>query len=222
VLVTGGSSGLGAATVAAVTAAGGRALVLDRVPPGADVEHELVDLADRDAVEAAVGRLAARAEGLDAVVTAAGIDRCGPLGEVAAAEWERVLAVNLLGTVSVVRTALPHLERSGGTVVTVASTLGFRAFPDATAYCASKFAVVGFTRALAAELRGRVRVTLLVPGGMQTAFFDDRPEQYRPGPDAKLNRPEDVARAVLVALAQPPGCELRELVVTSSEESSWP
>jgi NAD(P)-dependent dehydrogenase (short-subunit alcohol dehydrogenase family) len=222
VLVTGGSSGLGAATVAAVTAAGGRPLVLDRVPPGADVEHELVDLADRDVVEAAVGRLAARAEGLDAVVTAAGIDRCGPLAAVPAAEWERVLAVNLLGTVSVVRTALPHLERSRGTVVTVASTLGFRAFPDATAYCASKFAVVGFTRALAAELRGRVRVTLLVPGGMQTPFFDDRPEQYRPGPDAKLNRPEDVARAVLVALAQPPGCELRELVVTSSEESSWP
>ena len=222
VLVTGGSSGLGAATVAAVRAAGGRPVVLDRVQPGDDTEHELADVADRAAVEAAVESLAARAGGLDAVVTAAGIDRCGTLAEVPAQEWEKVVAVNLLGTVSVVRAALPHLVRSTGTVVTVASTLGVKAVSDATAYCASKFGVVGFTRALTAELKGRVRVTLLVPGGMQTAFFDDRTEQYRPGPDAKLNRPEDVAGAVLTALSQPAGCEMRELVVTSSEESSWP
>jgi NADP-dependent 3-hydroxy acid dehydrogenase YdfG len=202
--------------------AGGRPLVLDRVVPAADVEHEIVDVADRPAVEGAVAALAERAGGLDAVVTAAGIDRCGTLSDVPADEWEKVVAVNLLGTVSTVRAALPHLERSNGTVVTVTSTLGMRAVSDATAYCAAKFGVVGFTRALTAELKGRVRVTLLVPGGMHTAFFDDRTEQYRPGPDAKLNRPEDVAANVLVALTQPPGCEIRELVVTSSEESSWP
>jgi len=222
VLVTGGSSGLGAATVEAVRDAGGRPLVLDRVPPVDGVEHVVVDLVDRPAVEAAVDHLAAQAGGIDGVLTAAGIDRCGALADVPADEWERVLQVNLLGTVSTVRAALPHLQRSGGTVVTVASTLGMKAVADATAYCASKFGVVGFTRALAAETKGRVRVTLLVPGGMQTAFFDDRSEQYRPGPDAKLNRPEDVARSVLVALTQPAGCEIRELVVTSSEESSWP
>jgi NADP-dependent 3-hydroxy acid dehydrogenase YdfG len=57
---------------------------------------------------------------------------------------------------------------------------------------------------------------------MRTAFFDDRTEQYKPGPDASLNRPEDVAEAVLFALAQPAGCELRELVITPAEEPSWP
>ncbi|HEV3504815.1 MAG TPA: SDR family oxidoreductase, partial [Actinomycetes bacterium] len=132
------------------------------------------------------------------------------------------VAVNLLGTAAVVRAALPWLERSGGRVVTVASTLGLRALPDATAYCASKFGVVGFTRALAAETAGRIGVTLLIPGGMHTAFFDGRPEQYKPAPDAKLNRPEDVAQAVLFALCQPPGCEVRELMVSPSTESSWP
>lgn len=222
VLVTGGASGLGAAVVDAVRAAGGRPVVLDRVAPDTDVEHEVVDVTDRAAVERAVEAAAARAGGIDAVVTAAGIDRCGTLAEVPAEEWEKVVAVNLLGTVSVVRAALPHLVAARGTVVTVASTLGVKAVSDATAYCASKFGVVGFTRALTAELKGRVRVTLLVPGGMHTAFFDDRAEQYRPGPDAKLNRPQDVAATVLVALTQPEGCEVRELVVTSSEESSWP
>jgi NADP-dependent 3-hydroxy acid dehydrogenase YdfG len=57
---------------------------------------------------------------------------------------------------------------------------------------------------------------------MQTHFFDDRDEQYKPGPDAKLNHPEDVAAAVVFALRQPPGCEVRELVVCPSEEPSWP
>jgi NAD(P)-dependent dehydrogenase (short-subunit alcohol dehydrogenase family) len=208
--------------VAVVRDAGGRPVVLDRVAPEDGIEHEIVDVAVRSDVEAAVAASAERAGGLDAVVAAAGIDRCGALADVPAEEWERVIAVNLLGTASVVRAAVPHLQRSNGTVVTVASTLGLKAVSDATAYCASKFAVVGFTRALTAELKGRVRVTLLVPGGMQTAFFDDRAEQYRPGPDAKLNSPHDVAAAVLMALVQPAGCEIRELVITSSEESSWP
>ena len=82
--------------------------------------------------------------------------------------------------------------------------------------------MVGFTRALAAELAGSVGVTLLIPGGMRTAFFDDRDEQYRPGPDAVLNDPADVAGAVLFALRQPPGCAIRELVVCAERESSYP
>jgi NAD(P)-dependent dehydrogenase (short-subunit alcohol dehydrogenase family) len=222
VLVTGGASGLGAATVEAVASAGGRPLVLDLVPPPAEVDYSIVDLADGRAAETAVRELAEAAGGLDAVVTAAGIDRCGQLGDVIADEWERVIAVNLLGTVAVVRAALPYLERARGRVVTVASTLGLRAVSDATAYCASKFGVVGFTRALAAETAGRVGVTLLVPGGMSTAFFDDRDERYKPPPDAKLNSAENAARAVLAALVQPAGSEIRELVVCASEEPSWP
>jgi NAD(P)-dependent dehydrogenase (short-subunit alcohol dehydrogenase family) len=222
VLVTGGASGLGAALVDAVLGAGGQPYVLDKAPPRQGVDHVLVDLADPRAAERAVTQIVARAGGLDAVVTAAGVDACGPLEGVAAEDWERVVAVNLVGTVAVVRAALPYLRQSHGGVVTVASTLGLRALPEATAYCASKFGVVGFTRALAAETAGRVGVTLLIPGGMHTAFFDGREEKYRPPADAKLNHPEDVAQAILFALGQPPGCEVRELVVTPSAETSWP
>jgi NAD(P)-dependent dehydrogenase (short-subunit alcohol dehydrogenase family) len=222
VIVTGGSSGLGAAVARAVEKRGGTPVVLDRQPPPFEAEHVLVDVADRPAVAAAVERVAADRGRLTAVVTAAGIDRCGRLEDVPTDEWEHVIAVNLLGTAAVVRAALPHLERVGGRVVTVASTLGLRPVADATAYCASKFGVVGFTRALAAETAGRVGVTLLVPGGMQTHFFDDRTEQYKPGPDAVLNAPEHVAEAVVFALSQPRGCEVRELVVCPSGETSWP
>jgi NADP-dependent 3-hydroxy acid dehydrogenase YdfG len=222
VLVTGAASGLGAAVAQAVEKAGGTPVLLDRVVPAFEADHEIVDLADGGAAEAAVARVIERHPDLAAVVTAAGTDACGRLEDVSADDWERVIQVNLLGTVAVVRAAVPTLAANGGRVVTVASTLGLRALSDATAYCASKFGVVGFTRSLAVELAGRVGVTLLIPGGMQTAFFDSRDERYKPPADAKLNRPEDVADAVLFALRQPPGCEVRELVVCPSLETSWP
>jgi NAD(P)-dependent dehydrogenase (short-subunit alcohol dehydrogenase family) len=223
ILITGGSSGLGAATAAAVQAAGGTPLVLDRVEPETAVTFEQVDLGDSAAATAAVDAVVKAAGGqLNGVFTAAGIDSCGPLDQVPVADWERVIRVNLLGTAAVVRAALPYLKRSHGRVVTCASTLGIKAVSDATAYCASKFGVVGFTRALATETAGEVGVTLLIPGGMHTHFFDSRTEQYKPPPDAKLNAPADVAAAVVFALSQPAGCELRELVICSSTESSWP
>jgi NAD(P)-dependent dehydrogenase (short-subunit alcohol dehydrogenase family) len=222
VAVTGGASGLGRAVAAAVARAGGTPVVLDLAAPDDDHDHEVVDLADTAAAEAAVHRVAERHGGLHGIVTAAGIDACGRLVDVPRERWERVIAVNLLGTVAVVRAALPHLEASRGRVVTVASTLGWRALSDATAYCASKFGVVGFTRGLMAEVGGQVGVTLLLPGGMQTAFFDDRPAQYRPGEDAVLAPPAQVAEAALFALTRPPGVDVREMMVSVSSEPSWP
>ena len=232
VLVTGGASGLGAAVVAAVQADGGTPIVLDRTAPLPAAPHEpaaenvpehiVVDLSDREVAEGAVREAADRLGGLDAVVTCAGTDACGKLEDIPGKDWDRVIAVNLLGTAAVVRAALPSLVESHGKVVTVASTLGLRALSDATAYCASKFGVVGFTRALQVEMQGKVGVTMLVPGGMSTAFFDDRDPQYKPGEDAQLNDPANVAAAALFALKQPPGCEVRELLITPSTEPSWP
>ncbi|WFE43883.1 SDR family oxidoreductase [Verrucosispora sp. WMMD1129] len=222
VLVTGGSSGLGAAVVAAVAAAGGQPLVLDRQAPADGVPWAECDLADTRRAEAATRELAERVGGLDAVVTAAGIDVPGRLADVPGETWDRIVAVDLLATAAVIRAALPFLTESRGTVVTVASTLGIKAVSDATAYCAAKFGVVGFTRALAAELAGTVGVTLLVPGGMRTAFFDERDPQYRPGADAILNDPADTAAAIMFALSQPAGCAIREMVVCADQETSYP
>ena len=222
VLVTGGASGLGAAVAAAVAREGGTPVVLDRQPPADGHAWEEVDLARPREAEATVRRVAERHGGLDAVVTAAGTDACGDILDVDPDAWDRVVLVNLLGTAAVVRAALPDLRRSRGRVVTVASTLGLRALPAATAYCASKFGVVGFTRALAAEMGDAIGVTLLLPGGMRTHFFDDRPDQFKPGEDQHLNDPEDVARSVIFALRQPAGCDLRELMVAPAGEPSWP
>ena len=222
VIVTGGASGLGAAVADRLLADGAAVTVLDRRAPRETMASVEVDLADGRATEEAVTQVAKQGDGIWAVVTCAGVDVPGRLEDVDAEVWERTVAVNLLGTAAVVRAALPWLRAVHGRVVTVASTLGHRAVSDATAYCASKFGVVGFTRALTAELKGEVGVTMLTPGGMQTAFFDEREERYKPPADLELCDPAQVADAVAFALTRPPGCEVRQLVFTPSNESSWP
>ncbi|GIF13818.1 SDR family oxidoreductase [Actinoplanes teichomyceticus] len=223
VIVTGGSSGLGAAVVDGVLKAGGRPFVIDRQAPRGDIPWVECDLADTRAAEQATRKAIELAGGaVDAVVTAAGFDVPGALEDVPGPVWDRIVAVDLLATAAVIRAALPELKSAHGGVVTVASTLGIKAVSDATAYCAAKFGVVGFTRALAAELAGQVNVTLVIPGGMRTKFFDEREERYKPGPDAKLNDPGNVADAILFALQQPAGCSVRELIIAGETETSYP
>jgi NAD(P)-dependent dehydrogenase (short-subunit alcohol dehydrogenase family) len=222
VLVTGGASGLGAAIAGAVADAGGVPVVLDRRPPPGDHAFVEVDLAESKAAADAVACAIERFGRPTACVTCAGTDVPGPFVSTPVDVWERIVAVNLLGTAAVVRAALPSLIEQRGRVVTVASTLGHRVAGDATAYCASKFGVVGFTRALQRELQGVVGVTMLTPGGMHTAFFDERDDTYKPAPDAKLCAPRDVADTVVFVLTRPPGCEVKELVVAPPTETSWP
>ena len=182
-----------------------------------------LDVSDGEAVPEVIAAAAEVFGGIDAVVTAAGIDRCGRLDQVAADDWNKVIGVNLLGTAAVIRSAMPWLKESAnGRVVTVASTLGLRALPEATAYCASKFGIIGFSRALAAETKGEIGVTTLIPGGMNTAFFDSREEKYKPADPTLLNDPARVADSVIFALGQPKGCEIRELLICPSGEDSWP
>lgn len=228
VIVTGGASGLGAAIAGAVDDAGGFPVVFDLNPPAAQDgrEFRIVDCGDRPALERAVAEVA-REYGLSAVVANAGMDACGDFDSVPAERWERVIAVNLVGTAALVRAALPFLERAENPrIVTIASTLGLRVLGAATAYSASKFGVVGLTRGLALDLAGRVGVTLVCPGGMNTGFFDGRDEQFKPAPDAfeknQLNDPRQVAEAVVFALTRPKGVEIREMIVTPSRETSWP
>lgn len=230
VIVTGAASGLGRAIADAVAAAGGTPVAFDiKEPPDVALEYDYlrVDCGDRSAIESAVAAVARTHGIIDAVVANAGIDTCGDFDRIPADAWERVIAVNLIGTAALVRAALPHLERaSNPRIVTVASTLGLRTLGAATAYCASKFGVVGFTRALALEVAGRIGVTLLCPGGMNTGFFDGRDEQFKPASDAfeknQLSDPASVAEAVVFALTRPKGVEVRELIVTASRETSWP
>lgn len=222
VIVTGGASGLGAAVAEAVAREGWKPHVLDVNRPASSIDHTIVDVGDTRHAEAVARIVAEKAEQLRAVVTCAAVDYPGDFAETEGETWDRIVQVNLLGTAAVIRGALPWLIATGGTIVTVASTLGMRPLAAASAYSAAKFGVVGMTRTLALELGGRVGVTLLIPGGMRTGFFDNREEAFRPSSDQRLNDPSDVARAVVFSLQQSADCEIREIVITPSVEPSWP
>ena len=161
--------------------------------------------------------------GLDAVVTAAGTDACGDILDVDAEAWDRVVTVNLLGTAAVVRAALPALERSRGRVVTVASTLGLRALPAATAYCASKFGVVGFTRALATRA-GRPRRRDAARARRHAHALLRRPpgavQARRPTSSSTI--PPTSPGPSSSRCASPPAASCASCIVAPAREPSWP
>jgi NAD(P)-dependent dehydrogenase (short-subunit alcohol dehydrogenase family) len=173
-LVTGGASGIGAATAALLADRGAGTAVLDLDPEAADRRHLRLacDVTDRAAVERAVERVASELGRLDVVVNNAGI---GAQGDVAANdddEWHRVLDVNVVGMARVTRAALPHLRRSPSAAVvntgSVAATLGL---PGRALYAASKGAVLALTLAMAADHVGDgIRVNCVLPGTAETPW----------------------------------------------------
>jgi short-subunit dehydrogenase len=182
----------------AIQAAGGSPLVV----PG--------DAAEEGAASRAVAAVLAPV--LDCLVTAQGAGAFGPLEESRLIDWDAMLRANLTATYLLCRAALPPMLAAGrGTIVAVVSLAAVRAIPGCAAYTASKAGVLGLTRALAAEVRGRgVRVAALCPGAVDTPFWDGIPS---PPDRARMLRPEVVAEAALMVVAQPPGAFVEEIVL---------
>lgn len=123
-----------------------------------------VDLTDTAAIE----RAASEIEELDVLVLAAGVMENGSLSELTDASWRNMMEVNLHAPVTLTRTLLPALRRSNGLIITINSGAGYHGIANNSAYCASKFALRGFTDSLAQEEAGKVRVTSLHPGRTDT------------------------------------------------------
>jgi 2-keto-3-deoxy-L-fuconate dehydrogenase len=173
-LVTGGSSGIGAAIVSELTARGARTAVFDRTPPAetAAALGVVGDVTDDGSVQAAVAAVAAQFGGLDVVVNCAGIGAVGTVADNDDDEWRRVLDVNLLGIVRTSRAALEHLRASSfPSVVNVGSIAATAGLPQRALYSASKGAVHALTRAMAADhLAEGIRVNCVAPGTADTPW----------------------------------------------------
>jgi 2-keto-3-deoxy-L-fuconate dehydrogenase len=173
-IVTGGASGIGAATAALLAERGARVAVLDRT--GTDVPagfaSEICDVTDASQVDAAVAAVAARYGAIDIVINNAGI---GAVGDVAANEddeWHRVFDVNVVGIARVTRAALPHLRRSArASVVNTCSVVASVGVPQRALYSASKGAVAALTLAMAADhVKDGIRVNAVLPGTADTPW----------------------------------------------------
>ncbi len=173
-IVTGGASGLGAATAALLAERGARVAVLDRditaVPDG--LFGVACDVTDAAQVDAAVAAVVARFGQLDVVVNNAGIGASGDVAANSDEEWLRVLDVNVLGIARVTRAALPHLRASSrAAVVNTSSVVAEVGVPDRALYSASKGAVSALTRAMAADhVKDGIRVNAVTPGTADTPW----------------------------------------------------
>jgi NAD(P)-dependent dehydrogenase (short-subunit alcohol dehydrogenase family) len=219
-LVTGASRGIGRATALALAGAGARVGLLARGKADLEALAEEIggwalpcDVAIPEEVERTVVRLREIAGGdPEIVVSAAGVFSLHPAEGLPALEVRQHLAVNLEGSISVVRSTLPGLRRSGrGTLILIGSVAGRRAFPGNAAYSASKYGLRGFHEVLLEELRGSgVRATLLEPSATDTPLWDpldpDRDPQLPNRSD--MLRPEEVAEAVLFVATRPEGVRI--------------
>lgn len=173
VVVTGGARGIGRATVERFAAAGERVVALGRDPAGLaslQVEGLVCDVTDERSVEEVFGRIGT----VDVLINNAGIGESAPLHATTLDAWSRHLAVNATGAFLCMRAVVPGMrERGAGAVVTVASTAGRAGVPYTTAYSASKHAVIGLTRAVAAEVAGTgVRVNAVCPTFVRTEMTE--------------------------------------------------
>jgi NADP-dependent 3-hydroxy acid dehydrogenase YdfG len=228
-LITGAGSGIGKAIAAALAQAGASLTVSGRTPKkleaierqlsqdGADVLAVPCDVRKALHVETLVRTTVQHFGRLDIVINNAGIMQIAPIEQTEEALWDAILETNLKGAYMVTRSALNHLRESQGDIVNIASIAGRQAFAGSSAYCASKWGLMGLTNVLREELRGSgIRVLTVLPGDVDTSIWDDIPGEWN---RAAMLRPEVVAQAVVNLLQQPRDASVHEIVVTPTDNA---
>jgi 3-hydroxy acid dehydrogenase/malonic semialdehyde reductase len=225
-VVTGASSGIGAATAQALARAGALVVGGARRPEliEAPVRALELDVTDPESCGRFVAEAAA--DGLDILVNGAGLALGrDPFDDSTEDDERTVLETNVNGVIRMTRLCLPHL-RDGGHIVNLGSIAGRQAYPNGALYVTSKFAVRGFTYALREDLLGRpIRITTVDPGLVQTNFSrvrfrgdEDQARAVYEGVEAMA--PEDIAECVLFAVTRPPHVNVDEIVVKALAQSS--
>ena len=236
VVVTGASSGIGAATARTLAEEGARVALAARrkdalleveagLPDGAEGLVFPTDVTDRGQVRELVGRAEEDLGPVDALVNCAGVMFYTLMKNGREEEWEKTVEVNCKGALNCVGAVLPGmLDRGRGHIVTVSSDAGRRVFPGLAVYSASKFFVEGLSQGLRLETAGTgVKVTTIQPGNVATDLHalsgdEEALEEYGQATGARVLDPDDVARSVVYALCQPGHVAVNEVLVEPRDE----
>ena len=222
--VTGGAKGIGLATAQALLARGARVALLDLENVTLDHPHALsirCDVSRAADVQSAVNQITERLGPIDVWVNNAGLARHRWIPDYTEEEIDLMLAVNLKGTIlgsqAALKAMIPHKR---GHIINVISTASLRGIPSETVYCAAKWGVRGFTQGLAEEAAAhRIRVTAILPGGVDTAFWDDASQ--RQAPKQLFLKPEHIANGIVSCIEMDDFCVPRELVLRSLDDSDF-
>ncbi len=232
VLVTGGGSGLGAATCGVLAEAGATVIVADiREDHAQEVAGAIcdegkqaraikLDVADEEQDREAIKRIAAEFGRLDVLINNAGTDVTVAIEQLTVPDIERVIHINLIGPFILSKFAFEQMKsQGGGHIVNICSTASKRTWTEASAYHASKWGLLGFSHALLTEgRRVNIKVTAVVAGGMKTPFILDRFPEAEPN----LQDPRNVAETIRHVLTTPAGTVIPEVMVIPTNETSWP
>ena len=223
-VVTGASKGIGKAIVDSLADAGAKVVLAARTrdvveqaaadlrETGAETFAVPTDVTDVDAVQNLIQQTVDTYQNIDILINNAGNGIFGTVEEFDPADWDSVINSNLKGVFLCAKYALPHLlANGGGQIINVLSVAAKVAFPASSAYCAAKAGALALTKVLAAEVRDKnIRVTAILPGSVETPFWDDISQH----PDFdKMLKPEHVANTVLSVCQQPLGMVTEEIVV---------
>jgi NADP-dependent 3-hydroxy acid dehydrogenase YdfG len=243
-LVTGASSGIGAATARKLAAEGAAVVLVARrgerlnqvveqiESKGGAARAVVADLTSRAGADSAVEQAVAAFGRLDVLVNNAGAMLVGPFADAPEGEWERMVDVNILGLLYMSRAALPHLVKAASEaprrtadLVNISSSAGRVARPGTAVYNLTKFGVNGFTEALRQEMQAqRVRVSVVEPGNVDTELASHTREELRAGVEAQTGaierlKPEDIADAVAYIVTSDRRVAVNEVFVRAADQS---
>jgi NADP-dependent 3-hydroxy acid dehydrogenase YdfG len=227
-IITGASSGIGAATAKLlnkngynVVLAARRIEKLDALSKELDVNHHIVqtDVTQVADVERLVKESIEKFGAIDVLVNNAGLGMVAPMHEGKLEDWHKMFNVNVNGLLSCIHKALPYLLKSEGTVINIASVAAHEVFPNTVVYCATKHAVNAITIGMRKEFRDKVKVCNISPGAVQTEFLEQSAvnEQTKQMKDYFFNnetlQSEDIAEAILDVLSKPKRVAINEVII---------
>lgn len=231
-VITGASSGIGAATARALHAEGYRVALLarrhDRIE---SIAAELgdgaiairADVTDRNAVVAAAQRVRSELGGADVLVNNAGIMLLGPFSAEQRADYRNMIEVNLLGAITATEVFLDQLKDGGGDIINISSVAGRTARATNGVYAATKWGMNGWSESLRQELLPDIRVTVIEPGVVDTELpthitHESTRQAVQQGYDAATVKPEEVAEVIAFALNRPRHLVLNEILLRPADQ----
>ncbi|SFJ93301.1 NADP-dependent 3-hydroxy acid dehydrogenase YdfG [Paenibacillus sp. UNC496MF] len=227
-IITGASSGLGKATAIAFAKEGANIVMAARRPEklneaadyvkslGANVLALQTDISKADQVVQMVNLTLETFGRVDLLINNAAIDYPSPITELTTDQWDQIIGVNLSGMFYASKAVFPTMmKQNSGYIINISSVAGKKGWPNATAYCATKFAMAGFTQALNGEGKPyNIRCSIVYPGGMDT--------EWHTNPNPKRIDPEAVANFLVHMATQDPRFVVNEAVVSPINEGGYP
>lgn len=236
VIVTGASSGIGAATAVCLAAAGARVMLASRREDviaaltrriradGGLAEYRATDVSDRHAMESLAAAAFAAFGRIDVLVNNAGVMSIAPLADLQVDQWDRMIDINLKGVLYGMAAVLPFMRaQKSGHIIHIASTLGHEPMADAAVYCATKAAVLSIAEAFRREIAPDIRSTVITPGAvtseLHSTILDRELRERIAAAYADALPAESVAEVIRYAIAQPQTISINEIVLRPTSQN---